>query len=164
MTFPLGFRFGAYKRDAVGRGLYRRKIHEPIATKFLLTRFANSGSHPFIDVDASMGYFSCLMSKLSEAKGKVLDFEPEPQDLRPLEENIKFNDLMNVEGYPFVLGATEGSAMPGLWKHSNRGRHSLLETQAKSRIKVPVSGLDDAARNPGKDFKAWSLGKIDLGD
>jgi FkbM family methyltransferase len=159
---PLGLQLRAYKRDAVGRGLYRRKIHEPSLTQFLLTRFANSGEQHFIDVGANIGYFSCLMSKLAGAKGKVLAIEPEPENLKLLQENIKLNELMNVEVHPCALGASEGSAMLGLYKHSNRGRHSLLDTHAKSRIHVPVRTLDEVARNSGKDVKAWSLVKIDI--
>jgi FkbM family methyltransferase len=159
---PLGLRLRAYKRDAVGRGLYRRKVHEPNLTKLLLTRFANSAENNFIDVGANIGYFSCLMSKLAGPAGKVLAFEPEPQNLKLLEQNIKINLLTNVVVHPCALGAGEGSAMLGIYKPSNRGRHSLLEMDAKSRIRVPVRTLDDVARNSGKNTGPWSLVKIDV--
>lgn len=159
---PLGLRLRAYKRDAVGRGLYRRKVHEPNLTKLLLTRFANSAEKNFIDVGANIGYFSCLMSKLAGPAGKVLAIEPEPQNLKLLEQNIKINNLTNVVVHPCALGASEGSAMLGLYKSSNRGRHSLLEKDAKSRIKVPVRTLDDVARNSGRNVSSWSLVKIDV--
>src|SRR6266851_4651381 len=96
---PLALHLQAYKRDAVGRGLYRRKVHEPSLTKFLLTRFANSEEKNFIDVGANIGYFSCLMSKLAGPAGKVLAIEPEPQNLKLLEQNIGINDLTNVMVY-----------------------------------------------------------------
>jgi FkbM family methyltransferase len=159
---PLGLRLRAYKRDAVGRGLYRRKVHEPNLTRLLLSRFANSGMKNFIDVGANIGYFSCLMSKLAGAAGKVLSIEPEPQNLKLLEQNIKINNLANVAVHPCALGASEGSAMLGLYKPSNRGRHSLLEKDAKSQVKIPVRILDDVARNSGKNVGSWSLVKIDV--
>jgi FkbM family methyltransferase len=161
-NLPLGLRLRAYKRDAVGRGLYRRKGHEPNLTKLLLTRFANSGEKNFIDVGANIGYFSCLMSKLAGPAGKVLAIEPEPQNLKLLEQNIKINELTNVTVHPCALGAGEGSAMLGLYKPSNRGRHSLLEKDAKERIKVPVRTLDDVARDSGINAGSWSLVKIDV--
>jgi protein-L-isoaspartate O-methyltransferase len=108
---PLGLRLQAYKRDAVGRGLYRRRIHEPTLTKLFLARFANSAENNFIDVGANIGYFSCLMSKLAGPAGKVLAIEPEPQNLKLLEQNIKINNLTNVVVYPCALGAGEGSTM-----------------------------------------------------
>jgi FkbM family methyltransferase len=159
---PLGLHLLAYKRDAVGRGLYRRKVHEPNLTKLLLTRFANTAAKNFIDVGANIGYFSCLMSKLAGPAGKVLAIEPDPQNLKLLEQNIKINNLKNVVVHPSALGAGEGSAMLGLYKSSNRGRHSLLEKDAKSQIKVPVRTLDDVARNSGKNVGSWSLVKIDV--
>jgi hypothetical protein len=52
--------------------------------------------------------------------------------------------------------------MLGLYKPSNRGRHSLLEKDAKSQIKVPVRTLDDIARDSGRTVRSWSLVKIDV--
>jgi FkbM family methyltransferase len=159
---PLGLRLRAYKRDAVGRGLYRRKVHEATLTKFLLTRFANAPEKNFIDIGANIGYFSCLMGKLAGPAGKVLAIEPEPQNLKLLEQNIELNNLTNVVIHSCALGASEGSAMLGLYKASNRGRHSILEKDAKSQIKVPVRTLDDVLRNSGKKVCSWSLVKIDV--
>ena len=161
-NLPLGLKLQAYKRDAVGRGLFRRKIHEPMLTELFLTRFANSAEHNFIDVGANIGYFSCLMSKLAGPSGKVLAIEPEPQNLKLLEQNIKLNHLTNVMVHSCALGASEGSAMLGLYKPANRGRHSLLENNAKSQIKVPVRTLDDVAKNSVNNVNSWSLVKIDV--
>jgi FkbM family methyltransferase len=159
---PLGLQLRAYKRDAVGRGLYRRKVHEPNLTKLLLTRFANPAGNNFIDVGANIGYFTCLMSKLAGPGGKVLAIEPEPQNLELLQQNIKFNNLANVMVHGCALGAAEGSAMLGLYKASNRGRHSLLHEDAKSRIKVPVRTLDEVVKSSGLNGSSWSLAKIDV--
>jgi FkbM family methyltransferase len=159
---PLGLQLRAYKRDAVGRGLYRRKIHEPSLTKLLLTRFGASTQRNFIDVGANIGYFSCLMSKLAGPSGTVLAVEPEPQNLALLQQNIEINHVKNVVIQPCALGASEGSAMLGVYKPSNRGRHSILETNAKSRIKVPVRTLDELAKDSGTVNKSWSLVKIDV--
>jgi FkbM family methyltransferase len=161
-NLPLGLQLHAYKRDAVGRGLFRRKLHEPNLTKLLLDRFSNSAARNFIDVGANIGYFSCLMSKLAGPGGKVLAIEPEPQNLALLDENIKINHLTNVAVLPCALGARKATAMLGLYKPSNRGRHSLLENAAKSRIEVQVRTLDDVASSPGINVNSWSLVKIDV--
>jgi FkbM family methyltransferase len=102
------------------------------------------------------------MSKLAGPTGKVLAIEPEPQNLKLLEQNIKINNLTNVVVHPCALGASEGAAMLGLYKSSNRGRHSIVAADTKSRIKVPVRTLDDVARNSGKNVSSWSLVKIDV--
>ena len=90
---PLGLQLHSYKRDALGRGLYRRGYHEPGLTKLLLTRFADTSENNFIDVGANIGYFSCLMSKLAGPTGKVLAIEPEPNNLKLLENNVRLNHL-----------------------------------------------------------------------
>jgi FkbM family methyltransferase len=161
-NLPLGLKLRAYKRDAVGRGLYRRKVHEPSLTQLLLTRFGDSTRRNFIDVGANIGYFSCLFSKLAGPSGRVLAIEPEPQNLALLQQNIGMNHLTNVAIQPCAVGASEGSALLGVYKPSNRGRHSILETNAKSRIKVPVRTLDDLAKDSKTINEPWSLVKIDV--
>ena len=47
---PLGLRIQGYKRDAVGRGLYRRGVHEPGLTTFLLHTFSIAPGSNFLDV------------------------------------------------------------------------------------------------------------------
>jgi FkbM family methyltransferase len=159
---PLGLRMRAYKRDAVGRGLYRRKIHEPSLTKLLLSRFAGSAPRNFIEVGANIGYFTCLMGKLGGPTGSVLAVEPEPQNFALLQENIAHNGLSNVSTHQCALGAKEGSAKLGLYKAANRGRHSLLDTQAKNQIEVPVKTLDELSRKARPNITTWSLMKIDV--
>jgi len=161
-NLPLELQLRAYKRDAVGRGLYRRKIHEPCLTNLLLARFANSSRKNFIDVGANIGYFTCLMGKLAGPSGSVLAIEPEPQNFELLQRNLKLNNLTNVTLHACALGASAGSAMLGLYKAANRGRHSLVDTQAKTQIEVPVKTLDELVRTAGPNIKAWSLLKIDV--
>jgi FkbM family methyltransferase len=159
---PMGLQMRAYKRDAVGRGLYRRKIHEPFLTKFLFERFTGSAQRNFIDVGANIGYFTCLMSKFAGPAGKVLAVEPEPNNLKLLRQNISANNLKNVEVFPCAVGASEGSAMLGLYKPSNRGRHSILDTTAKEQVKVPLRTLDEISSSSGASVQSWSLLKIDV--
>jgi FkbM family methyltransferase len=159
---PLGLRLRAYKRDAVGRGLYRRKVHEPRLTELLLERFSNSPGKKFIDAGANIGYFSCLLARLAGPAGHVLAIEPEPQNLALLRKNIEINELTNVTVLPCAVGEKSGGALLGLYKPSNRGRHSILEKNARARIEVPVRTLDDIVRNSGKNASTWSLVKIDV--
>jgi len=159
---PLGLQIHSYKRDALGRGLYRRGCHEPGLTKLLLTRFADATGSNFIDVGANIGYFSCLMSKLAGPTGRVLAIEPEPNNLKLLKDNVRINHLTNVEIHACASGAREGTAKLGLYKSINRGRHSMVDLDMKSIIEVPVRKLDDLTREYGDGPNAWSLVKIDV--
>ena len=161
-NLPLGLRLRAYKRDAVGRGLFRRKVHEPALTKLLLDRFSDSAEHNFIDVGANIGYFAGLMSKLAGPTGTVLAVEPEPRNLRLLRENLALNRLANVDVHSCALGAREGTEMLGLYKPANRGRHSILNAQATHKVEVPLKTLDSLVRASGANVRSWSLVKIDV--
>jgi FkbM family methyltransferase len=158
---PLGLRIEGYKLDAVGRGLYRRGLHEPGLTRFLLQTFSNDPGKNFIDVGANNGYFTCLLAKLAGTSGKVVAVEPEPRNRQLLERNVRKNGLTNVRVHGFAVGATDGMARMGIYKAANRGRHSLVDLEScKKFIQVPVRRLDDLVEK--ENVKAWALTKLDV--
>jgi FkbM family methyltransferase len=159
---PLGLELQGYKRDAVGRSLYRRGVHEPGLTNFLLSNFAGASQPNFIDVGGNIGYFSCLFSKLAGPAGKVLAFEPESKNFALLKRNVQGNRLTNVELHECALGASAGTAKLGLYKPANRGRHSMVDTNVKSTVDVPIRRLDDVIAESGYGDRSWSLMKIDV--
>jgi FkbM family methyltransferase len=158
---PLGLRMQGYKRDCVGRGLYRRGLHEPGLTKYLLETYSNTPGGNFLDVGANIGYFSCLLGKLAGPTGKVVSVEPEPQNRQLLETNLRNNALTNVTVHPCAVGSEEGTARMGIYKPANRGRHSLVDLEpCKKFIQVPVRRLDDLLQDSA--VKSWTLMKMDV--
>ena len=158
---PLGVRIQGYKRDAVGRGLYRRGVHEPGLSKWLLETFSNAPGGNFLDVGANIGYFSCLFGKLAGTSGRVISIEPEPQNQQLLETNLCHNGLTNVTVHHCAVGAQDGTARLGIYKAANRGRHSLVDLESCNEfIDVPVRRLDDLLKDSG--VTCWTLMKIDV--
>jgi len=159
---PLGLRIQGYKRDAVGRGLYRRGVHEPGLTKWLLETFANSGGGNFLDVGANIGYFSCLLGKLAGPSGKIVSIEPEPFNQRLLETNLRNNGLLpQVTIHHCAVGAEHATARMGIYKPANRGRHSLVDLDPCQKfIDVPVRPLDELLKDSG--VTSWTLMKMDV--
>lgn len=156
---PLGLRIDGYKGDAVGRGLYRRGIHEATLTRFILQNYTSGDN--FLDVGANIGYFSCLFGKLAGPPGTVVAIEPEPQNNSLLRQNIAQNSLANVTVHACAIGAQDGTAQMGIYKATNRGRHSLVDTaNYRTTIDVPVRRLDDVVR--GANVFSWALLKIDV--
>ncbi|WP_414623417.1 FkbM family methyltransferase [Calothrix sp. CCY 0018] len=51
----------------------------------------------FVDIGANIGIYSCIMANHVGAKGSVIAFEPMPENLEPLYNNIALNQLKNVE-------------------------------------------------------------------
>jgi FkbM family methyltransferase len=157
---PLGLRMEGYRRDAVGRGLYRRGVHEPGPTKFVLDTFSNAQGKSFLDVGANIGYFSCLFAKLAGPQGKVVSIEPEPRNRHLLERNLRTNGLTNVQVLACAAGAATATARMGLYKAANRGRHSLVDLEpCKEFTEVPVRRLDDLLQDAA--VNSWAAMKLD---
>lgn len=79
-----------------GMGDERRLI------RTIITSLA-SGDYAF-DVGASIGIHTVFMAKRVAGGGKVFAFEPEKTSCAELLENIKLNNLVNVETFHFALG------------------------------------------------------------
>lgn len=56
-----------------------------------------------LDVGANIGYYAVIFSKLVGESGKVHAFEPTEHFLAPLRENLKINNITNVEVHTFGL-------------------------------------------------------------
>ena len=141
---PLGLELEGYKRDLVGRILYLRRIYEPGLTRLLIETFSGRPGGHFLDVGSNIGYYACLLGKLAGPSGKVTAIEPEPDNRRLLEANLRRNGLANVTVHGCAAGAVNGTARMGVYKAVNRGRHSLVTLEGcETFIDVPVRRLDD---------------------
>jgi FkbM family methyltransferase len=100
------------------------------------------------DLGAHVGYFALLLAKLVGPKGRVVAFEPFPENFQTLEENVQLNAARNI-----VLERSAVSAVSGMasLKSSDSDRltstASLVHGQPASEVKV-VSLDDYAARQP----------------
>lgn len=133
--------FHAYKRDVVGRYIFKHGEHGPEITRLLLGGSIPSGG-AYIDVGANIGYFTVLLSRLAGNGGIVRAFEPEPGNYALLKRNIDDNGCGNVKLFNCALGEKEDVLPLGLYKASNRGRHSLLKNFGRGTVSVPVKRLD----------------------
>ena len=136
-------------------------VVSPGLTRFLLERFSSAGGSSFLDVGANLGYFSCLLGKLAGPRGKVVAIEPEPNNFKLLQRNLRNNGLKNVTVHECAVGAQDGAAKMGIYKAANRGRHSLVDLEGcKQFIEVPVRRLDDLVKDAG--VESWDLVKMDV--
>jgi FkbM family methyltransferase len=63
-----------------------------------------------MDIGAHVGYFALLLSKIVGPGGKVIAFEPVPENLRALEENVKLNGCRNVVVENRAVSSVSGPA------------------------------------------------------
>lgn len=134
--------FNAYKKDVIGRSIFKTGSHEPIISKWLIARYQGKEG-TFIDIGANLGYFTCLLSRTLSKKAHVYAFEPEPENLALLKSNIGLNRLENVKIFPIALGEKNSVARLNVYKSSNRGRHSLQGKPTGRTIEVTVRPLDE---------------------
>jgi len=101
----------------------------------------------FYDVGANVGFFSLLAARLVGPNGRVISFEPLPDNLVNLRENMKRNRFLNVKILPFALGAANEEQIFQVSERPTWGKLKSAGHDAPDKylsdIKVPVRRLDD---------------------
>ena len=104
-----------------------------------------------VDVGAHVGYYTLLAASAVGPAGQVFAFEPAPDNVQYLQENIRHNSFKNINVSPCVVGQDQGSATL-YYDSDNDGGHavwdvSLAHGRVKCRedskfIRVPRISLD----------------------
>lgn len=98
----------------------------------------------FVDVGCNKGDFSLLASRLVGPQGRVLAFEPHPENCRWIRRSIAKNEYRNIDLYELALSDANGVAQLHLGEKS--GFHTLLAgkpQREKGTIEVQTRRLDD---------------------
>jgi len=121
-------------------GAYERELVQ------LMKRTLKSGM-TVLDVGANIGYFSALASGLVGDSGQVHAFEPMPQNLSRLRQNL--SSFRWAHPYPYAVGNATGKAVI-YFNESEAGWASLLiSNDLKRRDEIDVIRLDDWVRDHG---------------
>ena len=70
-------------------------VYEPVDTAFV-GRVVRPGD-TVVDVGANIGYYTCFMARLVGPAGRVVAFEPAPDLIGILRDNVSFNGYANVQ-------------------------------------------------------------------
>ncbi|MBV9343647.1 MAG: FkbM family methyltransferase [Gammaproteobacteria bacterium] len=160
---PFGLRFVGPAADCITRGIYRRGVHEPLITRYLLEAVRLGPGDVAIDAGANIGWYSLLLDRLAEPGASVYAFEPEPATFALLQVNLARNRATHVEPVPAALGAAAGRALLRRYKDSNNGRHSLLAAESGAgSVEVPVLTLDSFWEQRGLAARPLRVLKIDV--
>lgn len=94
--------FGLYvmPNDYIGANILATQTWEPHVTHVI--RHELREGDVFLDLGANIGYFSMLASSLVKATGRVLAFEPNPQNLQLIYESKLYNQFANLTVYPYA--------------------------------------------------------------
>ena len=91
-----------------------------------------------VDVGANIGYYVLLAANRVGQSGRIIAFEPEPDNLVELRMNVECNGLSNVEIRPFAVGAETGQIV---FATGVNGR-VCSGMAASDTVRVPIVTLD----------------------
>ncbi|HNT98913.1 MAG TPA: FkbM family methyltransferase [Elusimicrobiales bacterium] len=157
-----GLKFRFHVHDIIGRDIYYKRgvYYEDFLTEFLLKRLGLKDEDLVLDIGASIGWFSLVLS--TAARPRVYAFEPSAQTFRLLSENILLNDKGNVIPVNLAVDSASGRKPFFLYKDCNQGRHSLIKAPKHvSSVEVACVSLDDFVSRNALEGKAIKLVKID---
>lgn len=121
-----GIDFQYDMRDrAVARIVYIFGAYETREVEFLVDRVVEGMT--FIDIGANSGFFTIVASKLVGQSGKVISFEPSPENMRRLKSNIEANNLQNVQANESAISQESGPVTLHL-SRINPGDHRTYES------------------------------------
>jgi FkbM family methyltransferase len=108
-----------------------------------LSRLLHEGNF-FYDVGANAGFFTLLGSRLVGPTGRVFAFEPLPENVESIREQVEVNRVTNVEIVPMAVGAHSGTDTLFL-PASNSMAHMGSGGENERSIQVRVITLDEFA-------------------
>lgn len=114
-----GFRLFVMQDDYVGLGIKLTSSYEQHVTQ-ILKRVLREGD-VFLDLGANIGYFSMMAASLVGSQGKVISFEPNPQNLQLIYNSVLQNGFKNISIYPFAA-----SNAPDILRFANIGSNGLV--------------------------------------
>jgi FkbM family methyltransferase len=95
-----------------------------------------------VDVGANIGYYLLLIESRIGPGGAVACFEPEPDNLRELERNVRANRLENVRVFAAAVGAEDGRVA------MRTGINAAVAGEGGGDFSVPLLRLDSALEGP----------------
>jgi len=109
------------------------------------------------DIGANIGIWSALLSRAVGPTGRVVAFEPSPDNLELLRANLARNGCTNVEIVPVAVSRASGTAS---FETTTAGAtHHLAASGRTGDISVDVVALDEYVRATSTSFDAI---KIDI--
>ncbi len=127
-------------------GLSLTRAYEPEVTAFFM-RSVRPGDTA-LDLGAHVGYFTLLLAKLVGPRGRVVAFEPHPENFALLSKNVRENGYGNVSLYQAAVADRSGRGWL-LPDQFNSGDHRLakLPPTDPSAIEIDTVALDDQLRS-----------------
>ncbi|KKR76503.1 MAG: Methyltransferase FkbM [Candidatus Levybacteria bacterium GW2011_GWA2_40_8] len=156
VKLPLDLRLKVFSDDpGVGMSLISRGSFEPALTNIFLKTLRSD--QVFLDIGANYGYYTILASKLVGKSGRVFAFEPDPENIELLQENIDLNNCTNVAIEQKAVSEKNGKIFFESQKF-NKGESAI--SRGSSGISVESIALDSFGTK--RDIRRVDVLKIDV--
>jgi FkbM family methyltransferase len=116
--------------DPVVSGALALGVYEPYETS--VYREQLKPGMTVVDIGANLGLHTVIAASRVGTGGRVISFEPEPENFSLLEHNVRANGFGNVTAINRAVADRVGRLTLNL-SDSNKGRHSLVRTRFDSR-------------------------------
>ncbi len=114
-------------------GLYEPRVQEAVA------QHLPPGSVMW-DVGAHIGFVSAIAARAVGPTGRIVAFEPLPQNVGRLRQTVEGNGLANVTIREVAVSSSVGTS--AFYVHSSSSMGGLTRTDGAPRIDVPTTTLD----------------------
>ena len=102
-TGGVSFKIGSREDDhAVGRSIQLGEAHESWVTRHFLAAIEPTST--VVDIGANLGWYTMLAAAKTLHQGRVVAYEPLPDNVQLLLANARLNDFKHVVCYPVALG------------------------------------------------------------
>jgi FkbM family methyltransferase len=95
-----------------------------------------------VDVGAHIGYYTLLFAKNVGATGRVISFEPAPNNFAVLAKNVELNGLAHVRLFDSAIFSRCGKITISIPDHSNSGEASVSQSVGATHVQVNSTTLD----------------------
>lgn len=129
------------KKDPAISGAITLGVYEKNESRFFREKVKEG--MVVIDIGANVGYYTVMFAKLVGPFGRVISFEPGPENFYFLKKTIKINKFNNVEPYDFALSNKTGRGKLFLCE-SNKGDHRIYNPDnTRESIDISITTLDN---------------------
>ena len=101
----------------------------------------------FLDIGANVGKYSIMLGKRMGVDGRVLAFEPEPNNIKSLKKNIELNRVNNIDIIEKACSNSKGE-IDFYLSSNNTGGHSIT-AKTNNKITVQADTLDNILKERG---------------
>jgi len=147
------------KKDAVVSGALMFGVYEKFETELIRKKLGPGMT--VIDIGANIGYYTAIAAQAVGPAGRVIAFEPDPENFAYLEKTVVLNKLTNVTCYQVAIADSVGAGHLFLSPENNKGDQRIYASPEKREsIGIQLTTLD--AFIQGHDVPRVDFIKMDI--